>query len=260
MSAREASIHPPMTPGDYVLMSLSDTGQGMDDETKAHIFEPFFTTKETGKGTGLGLATVYGIIKQSGGFVWVESSPGHGARFDIYLPSTTKPVTATDLVVKTAVLPRGTETILVVEDEADVRDLACQFLKASGYSVLEAKDGVEALETIARQNEPIHLILSDILMPRMGGHEMAFHLKLCCPEMRILFMTGYSEYSDNEEKAEPRHDSLPIVQKPFSRRTLLEKIGEALAMGPRKTVNEQQEQHVQQLASESQITRSPAAG
>lgn len=196
----------------------------------------------------------------SAGFVWVESSPGNGTKFDIYLPSTTKPLTVSDSAAKPTALPRGTETILVVEDEAGVRDLACQFLKTNGYSVLEAKDGVEALETIARHNEPIDLVLSDILMPRMGGHEMASHLESRCPDIRILFMTGYSEYSGNEEKAEPRHTSSPILQKPFSRRTLLEKIRQTLPMDSRKNLSEHHNPDAEHLASESQITRSPSAG
>jgi CheY-like chemotaxis protein len=247
-----------MTPGDYALLSVSDTGQGMDNETKAHIFEPFFTTKEAGKGTGLGLATVYGIIKQSGGFVWVESSPGNGTRFDIYLPSTTQAIISPDLPSTPAALPRGMETILVVEDEAGVRDLTCQFLNASGYAVLQAKDGIEALEIIAGHDGPIHLVLSDLIMPRMGGTELAWHLQLCCPNIRVAFMTGYSEYSGGEEKSSPRSDRSLILHKPFSKRTLLEKIGEVLVTSPGSKPTEVEDSRVKQSAHESQFTRYPA--
>jgi two-component system cell cycle sensor histidine kinase/response regulator CckA len=255
MSAKETSVRAPMSPGEYVLLSVADSGQGMDDETKAHIFEPFFTTKEAGKGTGLGLATVYGIIKQSGGFVWVESSPGNGTRFDIYLPSTTQ-TTSADLPSTRAILPRGTETILVVEDEAGVRDLTCQFLNTSGYSVLQAKDGIEALEMIAGHDGPIHLVLSDLIMPRMGGTELAWHLQLCCPNIRVAFMTGYSEYS-GEEKSSPRSDRSLILHKPFSKRTLLEKIGEVLVTSSGSKPSEVEDARVQQSAREWQITLHP---
>jgi signal transduction histidine kinase len=141
LNDEEASKRPPMSPGQFVLLSVEDTGQGMDNETRTHIFEPFFTTKEVGKGTGLGLATVYGVVKQSGGFIWVESSPGNGARFEIYLPQTRGKVTETEVEKKPSA-QRGSETILVVEDESGVRELACEFLKVSGYTVLEAKDGL----------------------------------------------------------------------------------------------------------------------
>ena len=136
----------PMAPGEYVLLSVSDTGHGMDEKTKALIFEPFFTTKEVGKGTGLGLATVYGVVKQSGGFIWVESSPGKGTTFEIYLPKAQGKPSELEKEAKPLSSSRGSETILVVEDESGVRELACAFLKVSGYAVLEAKDGLEALD------------------------------------------------------------------------------------------------------------------
>jgi two-component system, cell cycle sensor histidine kinase and response regulator CckA len=253
-----------------VLLSVSDTGQGMDNGTRAHIFEPFFTTKDVGKGTGLGLATVYGIIKQSGGFIWVESSPGQGATFEIYLLPAMKPVTSSDPAVKPAELPGGTETVLVVEDEAGVRDLACQFLISSGYSVLQAKDGVEALEVIAGQVGPVHLVVSDLLMPRMGGTELAAHLKVCCPDAKVMFITGYSEFSGDSNSLSKQNPGV-ILQKPFSKRSLLEKIRESLgAHADRQTGGQTDGQapegqardaqdRVEKLASKSQITRYPGA-
>jgi len=128
-----------MTPGRYVLLSVGDTGFGMDEATKTHIFEPFFTTKELGKGTGLGLATVYGVVKQSGGFIWVESSPGAGTTFEIYLPQVAGKAASAETEEQASSIPRGSETVLIVEDEAGVRELACQFLRAKGYTVLEAE-------------------------------------------------------------------------------------------------------------------------
>ena len=146
----EARQHPPMTAGNYVLLSVSDTGHGMSPETKAHIFEPFFTTKEVGKGTGLGFATVYGVVKQSGGFVWVESTIGKGTTFEIYLPQVSgKAASSSDTEPRLTPIARGTETVLVVEDESDVRELTCEFLKVSGYSVLGASNGLEALELLS---------------------------------------------------------------------------------------------------------------
>ena len=141
----EAAKRQPMTPGQYILLSVSDTGHGMDEATKSHIFEPFFTTKELGKGTGLGLATVYGIVKQSGGFIWVDSSPGAGTTFEIYLPQAAGKAATADPEEKNSPIPRGSETVLVVEDEAGVRELACQFLRVKGYNVLEAEGGHAAI-------------------------------------------------------------------------------------------------------------------
>ena len=206
---------------------VSDTGQGMSPETKAHIFEPFFTTKEVGKGTGLGLATVYGVVKQSGGFVWVESAPGKGATFEIYLPPTSgRALTASDTESRLTPIPRGSETILVVEDEDDVRDLTCEFLKVSGYSVLSASNGLAALELLSRYSGKIHLVLSDVIMPRMGGAELAERLRMVRPETRVLLMSGYSEYSSGAKDSAAAQ--IPILQKPFSRPSLVKRVREAL--------------------------------
>jgi signal transduction histidine kinase/CheY-like chemotaxis protein len=231
----EARKRHPMEPGEYALLSVTDTGQGMDEETKAHIFEPFFTTKEVGKGTGLGLATVYGIVKQSGGFVWVESAPGKGTTFEIYLPHGQGAKVDEVQKVKPGAIPRGKETILVVEDEAAVRELACEFLKSAGYSVLEAKNGAEALETIARNTTTIHLVLADMIMPRMGGAELAERLKKERPELKVLFMSGYSEHAGEESgKISPQ----AILTKPFSIATLIGRVRETLGGLPANKASE----------------------
>jgi nitrogen-specific signal transduction histidine kinase/CheY-like chemotaxis protein len=229
MSEGEAAKRPPMASGHYVLLSVTDTGHGMDDTTKTHIFEPFFTTKEVGKGTGLGLATVYGVVKQSGGFIWVISSPGKGTTFEIYLPQVSGPVSKPDLEASPSPIPRGSETILVVEDEAGVRELACQFLRVKGYAVLEAKDGHEALEIAGRYSGTIHLLLSDIVMPKMNGGELAGKLKAIRPKIRVAFMSGYSEFSRGEMGHEFPH--APVLQKPFSPASLVGIVREALAEG-----------------------------
>lgn len=198
----------------------------MDPDTKAHIFEPFFTTKEIGKGTGLGLATVYGVVKQSGGFIYVDSSPGNGATFEIYLPRADQPVHKSGSHLKAATVVGGSETILVVEDETGVRELACEFLRVSGYTVLSAQNGIEALEVCARHPEPIHLLLSDMVMPRMGGAELAAKVCELRRDTKILLMSGYSDYSGGTRGQLAPHT--PILQKPFSRASLVEKVREAL--------------------------------
>jgi two-component system, cell cycle sensor histidine kinase and response regulator CckA len=227
ITEEEAVKRPPMTPGDYVLLSVTDTGHGMDEPTKSHIFEPFFTTKEVGKGTGLGLATVYGVVKQSGGFIWVISAPDQGTTFEIYLPQISESVTKPDAEMSSAAIPHGSETILVVEDEAGVRELACQFLRVKGYTVLDARDGYEALEIAARHSGTIHLLLSDVVMPKMNGPELAGKLKAARPTMRLAFMSGYSEFSRGNMGHE--FPLAPVLQKPFSPASLVGIVREALA-------------------------------
>ena len=222
----QARQRAPMTPGPYVLLSVADTGEGMDASTKALIFEPFFTTKEVGKGTGLGLATVYGVVKQSGGFIYVNSAPGKGATFEIYFPPASQPPEEPDVQPKPAAVLGGSETILVVEDQPDVRDLACQFLKLSGYTVLEAQNGEEALELCSRHSGPIQLVLSDVIMPKMGGAELAGRLRAARPDAKVLLMTGYSEYSSGP-RGELTADT-PILQKPFTWPSLIEKVRNTL--------------------------------
>jgi signal transduction histidine kinase/CheY-like chemotaxis protein len=236
LTEEEASERSPMTPGPYVLLSVSDTGLGMDEKTKAHIFEPFFTTKEFGKGTGLGLATVYGIVKQSGGFIWVQSAPGKGTTFDIYLPKVSETILPKEHEGRSKSLPRGSETVLVVEDEEGVRELAAEFLRTSGYSVLEAGDGVEAVEVANRFAGSIQVILTDIVMPRMNGKELVKRMKALRPAAKVIFMSGYSEYFKS-----PRDESLsqlPLLQKPFSMNSLVAAVKEVLAASPQTEGNE----------------------
>jgi len=232
----------PMPPGTYVVLSVKDSGHGMDEETKAHIFEPFFTTKEVGKGTGLGLATVYGVVKQSGGFIWVESTPGEGTTFEIYLPPATEPLRAKEPQASVPAIRLGTETILVVEDEAGVRELACQFLAKSGYAVLQATDGIEAIEVAAKHAGIIHLLLTDMVMPRMGGISLAERLRTLRPNTKVLFMSGYAEFSNNP----PAEASLRkrVVQKPFSLSSLVGAVREVLEGTEASPRTEEQESFV----------------
>jgi len=222
-----AEIHLSVPPGEYVLLSVADTGQGMDAATKSRIFEPFFTTKEPGKGTGLGLATVYGVVRQSGGFISVDSEPGKGTKFDLYLPKT--PELANDSsggeVKRLTSANRRRHTVLVVEDEKDVRDLACEFLTAAGYSVLTAQDGLEALDTVERLGSAIHLVLTDVVMPRMRGTELGTRLKSRLPNLRIVYMTGYSERVKNNSEFLAGES---LLQKPFSREEMLHQVRDAL--------------------------------
>jgi len=220
----EAAKRPAMSVGSYALISVTDTGHGMDEETKAHIFEPFFTTKEVGKGTGLGLATVYGIVKQSRGFIWVESQPSRGTTFEIFFPSSTATTAAPAPDVPVARARRGTETILLVEDEAGVRDLAHEFLKAAGYKVLEAHDGADALEVAARYSGSIDLLLTDMVMPRLSGKELTRALREARPELKVVLMSGYSEYSTDGSDTK----QFSSLAKPFSMVSLIEKIDEVL--------------------------------
>jgi signal transduction histidine kinase/ActR/RegA family two-component response regulator len=220
-----AQSHPSVEQGAYVVMSVSDTGHGMDTVTKARIFEPFFTTKAPGKGTGLGLATVYGVVKQSGGFIWIESSPENGSRFEIYLPQTLEQVEPVRTVTEAMKPAFSGKTVLVVEDEREVRELACEFLKAAGYSVLTAKDGLEALETAERLGKLIHIVVTDIVMPNMRGPELAKRLKALLPQVKIVYMTGYLEqnYANDDLLRDAN-----FVQKPFSRHSIVTEVGKAL--------------------------------
>jgi signal transduction histidine kinase/ActR/RegA family two-component response regulator len=217
--------HAPLEPGAYVMLAVTDSGHGMDSNTKARIFEPFFTTKEPGKGTGLGLATVYGVVKQSSGFIWVDSSPGNGARFEIYLPQVQEKVNATSTVKIEKALARGKETVLVVEDEDDVRTLACGFLKSAGYRVLSARDGEEALEIGERVGRAIHLLITDVVMPQMRGPELARRLKDHFPDLKVVYMSGYPEEMDDPTRL---LEEGSFLQKPFSCDALLRQIDGAL--------------------------------
>jgi len=216
---------PLMRAGPYVMLAATDNGCGMDANTKSRIFEPFFTTKGQGKGTGLGLATVYGVVKQSGGWIWVDSEPGKGTRFEVYLPIVDE--------VEEPALPKNisaagthlSETVLVAEDEEAVRELASRFLKSAGYKVLTAKDGIEALAIAEQSGEPIHVLITDIVMPNMRGPELAKRLKHLHADLRVVYMSGYLEYE--EGRGEFLEEGF-FLQKPFSRDTLVRKAGEAL--------------------------------
>src|SRR2546428_9092322 len=206
--------HVSAQPGSYVMLAVSDTGTGMDAETQAHIFEPFFTTKEKGKGTGLGLATVYGVVKQSGGFIWVYSELGKGTSFKIYLPRVEEAVEAPSATSIPAELPHGSGTILLAEDEQDVREITREFLALSGYTVLEAKDGIEALEAARNHMGKIDVLLTDMVMPGMSGRDLAAHLALLRRGIKVIFMSGYTEYSTTHYGG--LDPSTALLTKPFS--------------------------------------------
>ena len=218
--------HVPLRAGEYVRLSASDTGTGMTPEVQAHIFEPFYTTKPPGKGTGLGLATVYGIVKQSGGYIWVYSEPGQGTTFKIYLPREAGGVPAAAPPARPLAAPGGTEHILVVEDDAQIRSLIRGVLDASGYTVLEARRGEDALRLSEQHAGALHLLLTDVVMPGMSGRELAQRLAAHHPGMKVLFMSGYTDQVVVEQgMIEAR---APFLQKPFSPEALRRKLREML--------------------------------
>jgi PAS domain S-box-containing protein len=213
-------------PGSYVTLTVTDTGSGMDTETLNHIFEPFFTTKEMGKGTGLGLPMVYGIVKQNGGCVDVESQPRQGAAFKIYLPRVEAAVEAPGTRMTLAAKLEGTETILVVEDEDALRTLLCRFFRLYGYDVLEARHGGEALLICERHPGPIHLMITDVVMPQMSGKELAERLAPLHPEMAVFFMSGYTD-SDLSGYGAPESFQ-HFIPKPFRPMDLVKKVRDFL--------------------------------
>ena len=224
-----AAAHEGIEPGAYVLLRVSDTGGGMDRETLERVFEPFFTTKGPDKGTGLGLATVYGIVKQHGGSIQVRSRPGKGTTFEVYLPALEAHTVPAEPVPPPQAETRGSETILLVEDNESVRDLSEAILKQHGYRVLIAENGRQALAMLEDHRGPLHLLLTDVVMPEMNGRELFDRVSRLYPDVRVLYMSGYA---DDVITARGLMDEDPnFVQKPFSVRTLSEKVREVLDGG-----------------------------
>ncbi|HTX75666.1 MAG TPA: response regulator, partial [Terracidiphilus sp.] len=225
LPAGKLDARPDIPPGSYVLLTVTDNGAGMDRETRGRIFEPFFTTKEKGKGTGLGLSTVYGIVQQCNGFIHVDSEPGRGSSFQLFLPRTDADA-ALEPEARSSHQPGGSETILVVEDQEDVRDFLAQALAGFGYSVLRAGSGAEAMLLEQRHQGPIHLLLTDVVMPGMNGKELAQRIKPLRSAMKVLFMSGYAgDVIGNLAALEP---GTAHIQKPFTLEALADKVQEVL--------------------------------
>ena len=219
-------LHPDATPGAHVLLAVRDTGIGMTADVRARIFEPFFTTKEPGKGTGLGLATCYGIVKQAGGSIWVQSEPGRGATFRVYLPARPEAATSVPALAAEPPLPGGSETVMVVEDEPTVRSVTVRMLKSAGYRVLAAGDGPEALDTARRHEGEIHALVTDVMMPRMNGTQLAQLLRAERPALRTLFVSGFTE--DAGVRPEQLGKGMAYLAKPFTAEALTERLRQVL--------------------------------
>jgi CheY-like chemotaxis protein len=234
--------HSHVKPGEFVLLAVSDTGSGLSEDARAHLFEPFFTTKELGKGTGLGLATSYGIVKQSGGFIFPYSEQGRGATFKVYLPRATAEIRAMPerdrervTSIDVSALPRGVETVLLVEDNDLLRQMATETLERHGYTVFGARDGVEALALIERYAEQerraVHLLLTDVIMPKMSGRELAAQFQRRFPEVRVLYMSGYA--SDAIVHHGMLDPGIDLLQKPYTPLALIRRVQEVLGTSTR---------------------------
>lgn len=217
--------HKPVIPGRYVRLSVSDTGTGMDQKTMSHIFEPFFTTKELGRGTGLGLSIVYGIVKQSEGYIWVYSEPGHGTTFKIYLPLKSSAVERVP-VQSSVQSVRGSETVLLVEDDENLRALIAEFLTGLGYKIMQSGSGKTALDALTSQNETVQALITDIMMPGMSGRELANQLTAQAPKLRVLYISGYTH--DGAVQTRVLGEGESFLQKPFGLAELSRKLREVI--------------------------------
>jgi len=227
--------HAVVEPGPYVMLTVSDTGTGMDEATQARIFEPFFTTKGQGRGTGLGLATVYGVVKQSGGYIWVYSEIDHGTTFKVYLPQVSSESEKLPLEKIASGPAPGTETILFVEDEESVRELVGEYLQARGYQIIEASDGLQALDLAAKHQGAIQLLITDVVMPRLSGRELATRLAAKRPGLKVLYISGYTD--DSIFRHGVLEGGMAFLQKPFNLKSIAQKVREVLDGVPEAAIS-----------------------